>query len=181
MKRNHGSKKCLDLLKKEVQQFNIVALIFLWRYIKMLHSWCQFHLNTPHYSFTLLNFFVYKKNKHFVTCHAISITPPPPFSSKSPLVASYYGSSDQHWATLHTTSILANALLILVHGPISTCVWFGTTVSVMVRLFLRGQEGTFASLLSGRKHTDNKWVGWRQMWSERRDGLLVCREQESSH
>lgn len=54
---------------------------------------------------------------------------------------------------LHRTSVLANSLLILSHRPISTCVWFGTTVSVTLCLSLRGQGGAPATLLSGKEHT----------------------------
>lgn len=91
---------------------------------------------------------------------------------KSPLTAFYYGSSDQSWEALHRTSVLANSLLILAHGPISTCVWFGTTVSVTLRLSLRGQGGAPATLLSGREHTHKECVGWREMGSERREGSV---------
>lgn len=86
---------------------------------------------------------------------------------KSPLVASYYGSSDQSCEALHRTGTLANSLLILAHGPISTRVWFGTTVSVTLRLSLRGQGGAPATLLSGRKHTHKECAGWREMGSEK--------------
>lgn len=81
---------------------------------------------------------------------------------KSPLVASYYGSSDQSRAALQRTSVLANSLLILAQGPISTCVWFGTTVSVTLRLSLRGQGGAPATLLSGKEHTHKESEGWRE-------------------
>lgn len=73
--------------------------------------------------------------------------------SDSPLVASHYGSSGQSRTALHRTSVLANSLLILLHGPISTCVWFGTTVSVTLCLSLRGQGEAIATLLSDRKYT----------------------------
>lgn len=82
-----------------------------------------------------------------------------------PLTAFYYGSSDQSWEDLHRTSVVANSLLILSHRPISTCVWFGTTVSVTLGLSLRGQGGAPATLLSGREHTHKECVGWREMGS----------------
>lgn len=88
---------------------------------------------------------------------------------KSTLLAFYHGSSDQSWAALHRTSVLANSLLILTHRPIFTCVWFETTVSVMLRFSLRGQGGAPATFLSGREHTHKECVGWREMGSVRRE------------
>lgn len=66
---------------------------------------------------------------------------------------------------------MANSLLILAQGPISPCVWFGTTVSVTLRPSLRGQGGAPATLLSGKEHThkESEGDGERRWGSARRE------------
>lgn len=90
---------------------------------------------------------------------------------KPPLVASYHGSSDRSREALQRTSVVANSLLILAQGPISPCVWFGTTVSVTLRPSLRGQGGAPATLLSAKEHTHKESEGEERRWgSARREG-----------
>lgn len=68
----------------------------------------------------------------------------------------------------HTTSLLANSLLILLRRPISTCVWFWTTVSVTLRPSLVGQGGAPDTLLSGRQRKQSAGRSEGEMGSERR-------------
>lgn len=85
---------------------------------------------------------------------------------KCPLAAFYHGSSDRRGAS----SVLANSLLILSHGAISTCVWIETTVSVTLRLSLRGQgEAHCHSLIRQPAHIPRECVcvWWRTPVSER--------------
>lgn len=76
---------------------------------------------------------------------------------------------------------MANSLLILAQGPISPCVWFGTTVSVTLCPSLRGQGGAPATLLSGKEHTHKESEGMERdgggVQGERR-ASLGCRQKE---